>query len=108
MSTATAKTIDFNAYEGPVYTGRERGINLRRDLGLDEVDDAQTPVVVKIPEKTYTISSSFFLGLFGPSVVRAGSKAAFYSRYQFQSPNFLKEVMDSYVTRALQSRNLFG
>jgi hypothetical protein len=46
--------------------------------------------------------------LFGPSVVRAGSKEAFYKRYDFQAPAFLQEVMDGYVARALQTRNLFA
>lgn len=106
--TSTGKTIDFGTIEGPVYTGRARGASLRLDLHLDEFDQADTIVEVKIPAKTYTISSSFFLGLFGPSVVRAGSKDAFYRRYKFQSPEFLKDAMDSYVARALQSRNLFS
>lgn len=101
------KMIDFKNIEGPVYTGRSRGEQLRNELKLDDVDDAGDMVEVDIPEGTYTISSSFFLGLFGPSVVKAGSKEAFYSRYHFKSPAFLEDVMDVYVSRALQSRNLF-
>lgn len=105
MST---KMIDFEKIEGPVYTGRSRGERLRNELKLDDIDEAGDKVEVDIPEGTYTISSSFFLGLFGPSVVNAGSKEAFYSRYHFKSPAFLKDVMDVYVSRALQSRNLFS
>jgi hypothetical protein len=101
-------TIDFAKIEGPVYTGRLRGEQLRDELELDRLDEAADTVDVRIPESTYTISSSFFLGLFGPSVVKAGSPEAFYSHYRFQSPAFLKEVMDSYVRRALQTRNLFA
>lgn len=104
----TTKTIDFNKIEGPVYTGRSRGEHLRQDLQLDNIDTVGDIVNVIIPEKIYTISSSFFLGLFGPSIVKAGSKESFYSRYRFQSPSFIKEVMDGYVARALQSRNLFN
>ena len=107
MTTATKK-IDFNKIEGPVYTGRSRGELLREELQLDEIDAAGNVVEIVIPEGTYTISSSFFLGLFGPSVVKAGSKAAFYSRYHFTSPKFLDEVIDGYVARALQPRNLFN
>lgn len=101
-------TIDFKSIEGPVYTGRARGQLLREELKLDELDAKQVDVDVAIPDSTYTISSSFFLGLFGPSVIRAGSKDAFYKRYRFDSPSFLKDAMDGYVLRALQSRNLFA
>lgn len=104
----TSPTIDFAKIQGPVYTGRERGERLRHELHLDELDRGEDPIVVQIPEGTYTISSSFFLGLFGPSVINAGSKEAFYERFKFRSPAFLKSVMDSYVARALQSRNLFA
>ena len=100
--------IDFTKIQGPVYTGRVRGERLRYELGLDELDASGAAVDVEIPEGTYTISSSFFLGLFGPSVVKAGSKAAFYERYRFRAPEFLTRVMDGYVARALQSRNLFA
>ena len=68
----TANLIDFGRIEGPVYTGRDRGASLRRDLDVDAMDSTNAPVEVRIPKSTYTISSSFFLGLFGPSVVRAG------------------------------------
>jgi hypothetical protein len=104
----TANLIDFGRIEGPVYTGRDRGASLRRDLDVDSMDSTNAPVEVRIPKSTYTISSSFFLGLFGPSVVRAGTKEAFYRRFHFDSPEFLREVMDGYVLRALQSRNLFS
>lgn len=105
--TTRAPTIDFRLIEGPVYTGRDRGERLRYELHLDQLDVADDVVEVRIPDTTYTISSSFFLGLFGPSVVKAGSKEAFYRRYHFESPPFLRDVMDSYVSRALQTRNLF-
>lgn len=104
----TANLIDFGRIEGPVYTGRDRGASLRRDLDVDSMDSTNAHVEVRIPKSTYTISSSFFLGLFGPSVVRAGTKEAFYRRFHFDSPEFLREVMDGYVLRALQSRNLFS
>jgi hypothetical protein len=104
----TANLIDFGRIEGPVYTGRDRGASLRRDLDVDQMDSVGSAVEVRIPKSTYTISSSFFLGLFGPSVVRAGTKEAFYNRFHFDSPEFLRDVMDGYVLRALQSRNLFS
>jgi hypothetical protein len=90
-----------------VYTGRDRGARLRAELGLDAVDTSDETVEVSIPENTYTVTSSFFLGLFGPSVVKAGSKDRFFSKYHFRAPAFLRPDVDGYVARALQTRNLF-
>lgn len=101
------RVIDFGRYNGPVYTGRDRGARLRAELDLDRVDTSDETVDVRIPEGTYTVTSSFFLGLFGPSVVKLGSKDRFFQKYHFLAPAFLKPDVDGYVARALQSRNLF-
>lgn len=104
----TMLTIDLAGYNGPVYTGRERGQRIRAHFKLDEVDRAGTEVNVVVPPEAYTVTSSFFLGLFGPSVVSAGSKSAFFDRYHFKAPEFLRPEVEGYVARALHSRNLFA
>jgi hypothetical protein len=104
----TSFTVDLKDLAGQVYTGRDRGEAFRRQIHLAERENEVDKVEVIVPEGKYTISSSFFLGLLGPSVVRAGSKAAFYDRFKFKSPEFLNSVIDEYVARALQSRELFN
>lgn len=108
MMNTSAHMIDLGNIEGNVFTGRDRGERLRETYGLDNFDKLGEAVVVKIPDRAYTVSSSFFLGLFGPSVVQAGSKDAFYARYKFNAPAFLLDVLDGYVSRALQTRKLFS
>lgn len=103
----TSFTVDLKDLAGQVYTGRDRGEAFRRQIHLSERENEVDEVQIIVPDETYTISSSFFLGLLGPSVVRAGSKDAFYKRFKFRSPDFLKSVIDEYVSRALQSRELF-
>lgn len=98
--------IDFSEVEGPVYTGRHRGERLRADLALDAMDAGNGQVKVLIPASIYSISSSFFLGMFGPSIVRLGTKEAFYAKYDFQVSEFLRGILDTYVYRALQGRSL--
>jgi len=99
--------IDFGKLEGPVFTGRPKGEALRARLKVDELDSGRDIVDVQIPDATYSISSSFILGLFGPSVVHAGSKQAFYEKFQFHTSQLFRDVVDTCVTRALQNKNLF-
>jgi len=101
------KVIDFGKLEGPVFTGRPRGELLRRKLKVDDLDAGDLVVDVQIPESTYSITSSFILGLFGKSVVRLGSKEAFYGKYHFHTSPLFQEVVDTCVTRALQTKALF-
>jgi hypothetical protein len=100
--------INFKDIEGPVYTGRDRGERLRKTLKIDELDNTQESIEVVIPANTYSISSSFFLGLFGPSVIKSGSKEEFFKHYNFKTTDFLLRVIDGHALRALQERNLFS
>lgn len=108
MSSTNEMLIDFGKIEGPVYTGRDRGERLRAKMNLDELDNSESSVRVTIPESTYSISSSFFLGLFGPSIVKFGSRESFLSRYKFETNDFLLGIIDKHIARALQERNLFS
>ena len=100
--------IDFSRIEGPVYTGRPRGEGLRKKYGLDEIDTSPTSVDVLIPESTYSLSSSFFLGMFGESVVRAGTRDRFFQKYHFSASPIVSTVIESCVSRALQEKGLFA
>ena len=99
--------IDFGTLSGPVFTGRPRGEQLRRELHVDDMDARGDVVEVNIPESTYSISSSFILGLFGKSVVHFGSRQAFYNKYHFNAPSLFRDVVDACVARALQKKGLF-
>ena len=60
--------IDFAKLGGPVYVGRANGAAVRALLKLDALDAHDDPVIVSVPEGTYSVNSSFFLGMFGPSI----------------------------------------
>ena len=99
--------VDLSKFPGPIYTGRQRGESIRASLNLDEVDASEAAVEVLIPVNAYAISSSFFLGLFGPSVKRAGTPEAFFLFFHFPGirPSMLPQL-EAYVARALQSPSL--
>lgn len=101
-----APVIDFNLFGGPVYAGRSQGEQARVAAKLDELDGSSSPVQVVIPDNAYTLSSGFFLGLFGPSIQAAGTPKAFFEHYCFQAPDFMAPLLEDYVRRALAARNL--
>ncbi|AWH48097.1 hypothetical protein C1925_02425 [Stenotrophomonas sp. SAU14A_NAIMI4_5] len=65
------------------------------------MDKSQAPVQIKIPEDTYSLNSSFFLGLFGPSVVNFRSRDAFLKKYVFEAPAVILEEIEKGIDRAL-------
>jgi len=103
---AIKKIIDFAKLGGPVYIGRPKGEAAREKLNVDCFDKDDNVVIdVVIPDNTYSINSSFFLGLFGDSIRAAGSREAFLKKYNFKtSPEFMKSV-ESGIQRALHEQS---
>lgn len=94
--------IDFAKLGGPTYIGRPNGESARKSIRLDELE--RTPDIefdIDIPENTYNINSSFFLGLFGDSIRKAGSQEAFKKRFHFVTHGREYQVIDRSIQRAL-------
>mgnify|MGYP000426182991 CR=1 FL=1 len=101
--------IDFSKYNGPVYSGRARGERARIQANLDVLDKSVEKIEISVPDDTLTVTSSFFLGMFGPSVIRSGSREAFEKRFNFKIPSFLKGDFDEYISYALlKKQTLFS
>lgn len=104
----TSLTVDLSSVAGPVYSGRDRGVALREKYSLDVREDCAEIVNVIIPASAYTVSSSFFLGLFGPSVQKCGSVDKFERKFLFNAPDFLKPILHAHASLAVQNRSLFS
>lgn len=97
-------TIDFGNIGGPIYVGRSRGEMARQKYQLNNLDSSDVTVKVIIPPDTYSINSSFFLGMFGDSVKSAGSREAFLAKYSFQCSPLIMESIERDISRALQEK----
>ena len=79
-------SLDLGEFQDPdarVFAARRRGDAIRRLSGLDVVDREGRLVVVTIPDETYTLTTGFFLGLFGPSIRHYGGDG-FLTMYHFK------------------------
>lgn len=95
--------IDFSKLGMPVFTGRQRGKDARKKLGLDSMPEGEACSVL-VPDDVYTITSSYFLGLFGPSV-RSLGRDEFLDRFDFQAPPHISDKLDDFVVRALREQS---
>jgi hypothetical protein len=106
MTTNDKKIVDFSSIGVRAYVGRPNGENAREYFHIDEFDNSSGELIeVKFPETTKTISSSFFLGMFGKSIISAGGKEAFNKRFKFFAKEHIKNQIDKSVDRALVSMN---
>lgn len=101
-SAATRRMIiDFGKMGGPVFVGRAPGEVARREFRLDSEDSKPEPVSVRIPASVFSINSSYFLALFGPSIRALGSRDAFLAKYVFTCPDEFWETIHECIERAL-------
>jgi len=96
--------IEFEKLGGPLYSGRDRGAANREKLQLDKHDLTDEVIEVIVPDKTYSINSSFFMALFGASVRTLGSREKFLNKYKFTMPDKFNEKIDNYIERALRDK----
>ncbi len=98
--------IDLDEYrsnDSKVFAGRERGKLARQRADLDQIDHTDTTVLVRVPEDIYSINSSFFLGMFGPSIRRFGGEE-FRRRFSFEGKD-IRRVIEDGIKEALRTKS---
>lgn len=86
-----------------VLSGRELGNNIRKRFKFDELDINDNKYEVVFPNSVISISTSFFLALFGESVRKCGSKEKFENKYLFNVNSSLKSNINDGITDALNN-----
>jgi hypothetical protein len=87
-----------------VISGRPKGELLRDKLQLDQEDERPDAVEVIIPTHIISLNSSFFLGLFAPSVQKLGIEK-FDAKYKFQANAEIREDIEEGKREALEESN---
>lgn len=94
--------IDLSLYTsgGKVrnLSGKDRGLAARKEFGMDELDQSDDQVVVRIPEYVYAISTSFFCGMFSRSYNVLGPDG-FRQKYVFKAHQDLGRQIDQGLER---------
>lgn len=101
-------TLNFKDMGGPVYVGRANGEKAREHLNIDRLDTVPEPVEVIVPDSTYSINSSYFLGLFGKSVRAFGTIDGFLGHYNFKAKQNLMDSIRRHADRALREQGVIS
>lgn len=104
MTTDQLLEIRLSDVGGPVITGRQKGLAVRRRYKLDDINLNDSRIKILIPDDTVSVSSSFLLGFLGDSMVQLGSRDRFYSVFEIDSPTRFIRTLDSCIDRALATR----
>jgi hypothetical protein len=83
-----------------VYSGRQRGKAVRSSARLDEYDARGDELEIHVPEDLISLTSSFFGGMFGPSIIALG-EAEFRRRFAFTGKDITRVIEDG-IAEALK------
>jgi len=89
-----------------ILSGREKGETLREKLNLDQLEQDNDEVVIVVPDSIVSFNSSYFLGLFTPSIKKYKSKEKFLKKYKFECDEYILKDIEDGITEALKKNNL--
>jgi hypothetical protein len=89
-----------------ILTGRDSGEELRSKLELDKIEDEIAVINITIPDRIVSFNSSYFLGLFTPSVKKYKTKEEFLKKYNFKCDKWILKDIDDGINEALRKSNV--
>ncbi len=96
-------------YKSKVFTGRDRGIDVRNLSNLDELERSNEHIIVEVPEDIYSINPSFFEEFF-KNVVNKLGREKFMEKFELRSNgdyDFQEELMEA-IDRILNDSTAIG
>ncbi len=101
----TIKLENFRAPGAKVFTGRDRGEQVRRDSQIDELEKKFEEVYFVIPDNIYSINPSFFEELF-ENVVNKLNRDGFEKKFKFinQGQYNFQKPLDEAIERLLRKK----
>jgi hypothetical protein len=106
MATATINLDHFRTTGSKVFTGRDRGKQVRIESKIDELIDNNSGVEIIIPEDIRSINPSF-LEEFLFNAVRKLGKILFFQKVRFTNPGkyHIGEDIEEAVDSILREKN---
>ena len=106
MSSAIINLEDFRTKGSKVFTGRDRGAQVRNDSKIDSIADQNESVTIVIPKDIRSINPSF-LEEFLVNVVSKLKREGFYSKFNVENFGDYKvdEDLRDAIDRILREQN---
>lgn len=103
-------TIDlekFRVIGSKVFTGRDRGENVRQKSALDSNEQKYQKIKVVVPDDIYSINPSF-LEEFLVNVVQKLGKDNFLEKFEFEGKYNIQKPLNEAIDRILRKKTAIG
>lgn len=117
MKRSKDNIIDFEDFRvigkdgsiAKVFTGRDRGEDVRKASHIDEIEERYDKVIIIIPDNIYSINPSFFEEFFINVILKLG-KDKFREKFEFRvlgNYNYERPLAEA-ITRILRKKTAIG
>lgn len=89
-----------------ILSGRDKGEALRQKIDLDKREEEHNKITIVIPPSIVSFNSSYFLGLFTPSIKKYKTREGFLEKYEFECDQFIQQDIEDGIKEALKKSNL--
>lgn len=106
----TTNTIDLELYrteKSKVFTGRDRGIEVRELSKLDELEPSSDKIIIIIPEEIRSINPSFLEELLVNVIIKLGAED-FKRKFEFVNRSARYKIdtdLDEAIDRILRNES---
>jgi hypothetical protein len=109
MSSVTINLGDYRTFGARIYTGRDRGEEVREKSKINKLAEENSSIIIEIPEDIITINPSFLEELFKDVVLKFG-KVGFHERFKFSclGPYKIEANLETAVDRILRKNSALG
>lgn len=97
MQVKKIKMSGFLQNGSNIFSGRDKGVEARMSIGLDNLEEDCDKVLFLIPENTWGINPSFYGGLLEGSIKKMTDINQYLDKYRFVYPDE-EELNDSLKT----------
>jgi hypothetical protein len=108
------KTISNKIYlediienKGHVLSGKNNGCNARYRFKIDFLEKLYDRIYVIVPEDIFSITPSFWIGLFGNVISKLG-KEDFLNKFSFIPQHDYFDSLDEAIDRIISRKNIVG
>lgn len=109
MSNITINIGDYRTFGARIYTGRDRGEEVRNKSKINKIIESYDQIEIIVPDDIITINPSFLEELFRDVVIKLG-KTAFYDKFKFTclGPYKIESNLDTAVERIIRKNSSLG
>jgi hypothetical protein len=106
MSIYNLKLGDFQTSGSKVFTGRERGIEVREASKIDDLVEIYDEIIIELPANLRSINPSFLEEFFYNVIPKYGA-SGFHSKIKFTEAELynITEDLEDAINRRLRENN---